>query len=129
MVSGAMTGLAVSLIEAPIDLIKIKLQTQIFLSSHLVSSREPLTHLGPAYNSVFGCVRHIARTDGMLALWQGWRATAIRNVPANTCFFPVFEMTKISLAKQRNVPVEDLELVDRLVAGAVAGLGFWVLTL
>ena len=129
MISGAMTGLAVSLIEAPIDLVKIKLQTQIFLTSHLVSSREPLTHIGPVYNTVFGCVRHIARTDGALALWQGWRATAIRNVPANTCFFPVFELTKIELARRRNVKVEDLEMSDRLIAGAAAGLGFWVLTL
>ena len=129
MVSGAMTGLAVSLIEAPIDLIKIKLQTQIFSSSHLVSSRDPLTHHGPTYTTVSGCIRHIARTDGVLALWQGWRATVIRNVPANTCFFPVFEMTKVALAERRNVSVADLPMSDRLIAGAAAGLGYWVLTL
>jgi solute carrier family 25 carnitine/acylcarnitine transporter 20/29 len=131
--AGAVTGCAISVIESPIDLVKIKLQTQIFAASRGLagSAMQGLRDPGcekPAFTTVKGCVSHIAKTDGAFALWQGWRATIIRNVPANALFFPVNEVTKRALAARRNVPVSELNMGERLSAGATAGLGYWVCT-
>jgi solute carrier family 25 (mitochondrial carnitine/acylcarnitine transporter), member 20/29 len=79
--AGAVTGFVTSFIESPIDLVKTKLQIQIF-SSHTIAPHER------KYTGVVSCARYIARTHGVRALWQGWTATCIRNVPANACFFP-----------------------------------------
>lgn len=126
MAAGAATGMVISLVEAPIDLVKIKLQTQIFsASARFSSARDPGPHPA-AYDTVRGCVQHVLKTDGPLALWQGWRGTLVRNVPANALFFPVFEMVKRALADRRHVTVPELDTSERMLAGALAGLGFWV---
>jgi solute carrier family 25 (mitochondrial carnitine/acylcarnitine transporter), member 20/29 len=81
LLSGSITGFVISFIEAPIDLVKTKLQIQIF-SSHTIAPHER------KYTGVVSCARYIARTHGARALWQGWTATCIRNIPANALFFP-----------------------------------------
>jgi solute carrier family 25 carnitine/acylcarnitine transporter 20/29 len=126
MAAGAATGVVISFVETPIDLIKIKLQTQIFSASGRFSTaRDQSPHVAP-YDTVRGCVQHVVKTDGPLALWQGWRGTLLRNVPANALFFPVFEMVKRALADRRDVTVPELHTSERMLAGALAGLGFWV---
>lgn len=119
MMAGAITGFCISFIETPIDLVKTKLQIQIF---NLQSGQKLMV----PYNTVTGCVKAISSSHGFLGLWQGWRATAIRNIPANALFFPVNEIVKGKLAvmegKQR---IEDISMTSKLVAGASAGLCYW----
>ena len=92
MVAGGLTGGLISLIEVnpcscshynrlqtPIDLVKTKLQIQIFSAKHSVQ---------PSYSSVSGCLQYIVGRHGWRALWQGWTGTLFRNVPANALFFP-----------------------------------------
>jgi len=121
MLAGSFTGLVISFIETPIDLVKTKLQIQIF-QAKLQPTYKPL------YNSVWGCVMHTIRRNGVIALWQGWSATMIRNIPANTLFFPVNELMKRSIASRNEVEVKDLALHQRLICGSSAGLCYWVLT-
>jgi solute carrier family 25 carnitine/acylcarnitine transporter 20/29 len=81
--SGAMTGLVIAFVETPIDLVKTKLQVQIF-----GSQLNPEKFKAPIYTTAAGCVRYTVNKHGMRALWQGLGATLIRNVPANALFFP-----------------------------------------
>lgn len=119
--AGAITGFVISFIETPIDLVKTKLQIQV-MTSKIDAVRKP------AYDSVFGCVKHITQRHGMIALWQGWVATSIRNVPANALFFPVNELVKRRFAEQQGIDTKDLSLYYKASAGAIAGLSYWVLT-
>ena len=141
--AGGLTGIIISFIETPIDLVKTKLQIQIF-SSKLSSGGT--TPLPPPYNSFASCVSHIIKSHGMRGLFQGFSATAIRNVPANALFFPVNEICKQVFVDRRNrdrysradpnssystaplVTAKDLSLGERLASGASAGMCYWVLT-
>jgi len=118
MLAGAMTGFCISFIETPIDLVKTKLQTQIF--------NQKLGGRKADYTNFTGCVKSIYSCYGLKGLWQGWRATAIRNIPANALFFPVNEVVKGKFAVIEGKRVEEISMSSKFVAGACAGLGYWV---
>jgi len=80
-IAGGITGFCIAFIETPIDLIKTKLQTQIFLQRLDAKCK-------PQYSNVRGCIKYISNKHGIRALWQGLMSTIIRNVPANSLFFP-----------------------------------------
>lgn len=115
--------MAISFIEAPIDLIKTKLQIQVF-----GPKLTPLNVKAPIYSTVLGCVKHTVGVHGVSALWQGLGATIIRNIPANAMFFPVCHMTKMEFSRRSGKPLNELSLHHRLIAGACAGLCYWVIT-
>eukprot|EP01038_Epipyxis_sp_PR26KG_P009501 gene9501-12799_t len=121
LLSGGMTGIVIAFIETPIDLLKTKLQIQIF-GSRLNPS------IKPKYSTVFECGKYIINTNGVKGLWQGLSATTIRNIPANALFFPVNELVKYEMADIAGVDVKNLNIKMRLFAGACAGLSYWVLT-
>jgi len=112
---GGVTGFVISFVETPIDLIKTKLQIEVF-KSRQSGGNEPTQR-----PSISSTARHIMSSSGIRGFWQGWTATAIRNIPANAMFFPVNEMVKRTLAEWSNVTVRDLQPWQRLVAGACAG--------
>jgi len=118
-IAGALTGLCISVVEAPIDLLKTKLQIQVFQNKLNPSFRVE-------YSTVRQCALYTYRTNGISALWQGWRATAIRNIPANALFFPINEIVKEKIALRKGIAVAKLELSDKLLAGACAGISYWV---
>jgi len=121
MAAGAVTGLVISAVETPIDLVKTKLQIQVFYKKVGYTGKSLAR-----YSTVSECVRFIASKHGAAALWQGWTATAIRNVPANGVFFPVNEIMKRKLAQGNGIAVDELEIQHRLMAGATAGMSYWV---
>ena len=94
--AGAFTGLVISAIETPIDLVKTKLQIEIFKvppasssssphSSSTSSSSSSSSSPRPAARMGFiRCASQIVRLYGVKGLWQGWAATAIRNVPVSS---------------------------------------------
>ena len=99
-----------NIFQTPIDLIKTKLQIQVF-------ARRLNPNQKPKYRNVMDCVRYTVTTHGIKAIWQGLTATMIRNIPANAVFFPVNELTKRELARHSNCSVSDLQLHHRLLAG------------
>mgnify|MGYP000297515155 CR=1 FL=1 len=117
--AGGITGAVIAIIETPIDLIKTKLQTQI------IKRQLSVTYSAP-YGDVRSCVKFLYKKYGIRGLYQGFKATVIRNVPANAMFFPVNEVMKENVASARGVDVHDLRMPDRLIAGGIAGLCYWV---
>jgi Mitochondrial carrier protein len=134
--------------QAPIDLVKTKLQIQIFAAP----SRSNTT-------SLVNVVKKLVSQHGTLSLWQGLNATLIRNIPANAVFFPgmillllrlllleveIFvgmispqntdlsyafsanEIMKREIVRRDGRTVADLTVPERMFSGACAGLCYWV---
>lgn len=47
-------------------------------------------------------------------------------IVANALFFPVSEIVKNFIAERKNIPTTELALHHRLIAGACAGICYWV---
>ena len=107
---GAVTGLMISFIETPIDLIKTKLQICVFGGNKGK----------PKYSSVAECVTYLTQKNGVRSLWQGLGATMVRNVPANAVFFPVSEIVKI---KMPDLTAATEEAALRTIAGTARSMG------
>jgi len=104
-----MAGFAVCAVETPIDLLKIKLQSQIGRSS------------ADAYTGVFDAAQKIIRMHGIFGLYQGLLPTVLRNIPAFGGYFLAFEAVKRSLTPQGQLPT----LTTCFLAGGAGGFGFW----
>ena len=72
------------------------------------------------------CIRYLTQKNGVRSLWQGLGATMVRNVPANAVFFPVSEIVKIKIAEYKSITVQQLKIQHKLVAGACAGMCYWI---
>lgn len=82
MLSGALTGFVISFVETPIDLIKTKLQIEVFkLQQSDSSSQRP---------TVASMSRHVFRHSGSIGFMQGWTATALRNIPVYINIHAIF---------------------------------------
>ncbi|KAL6052491.1 Carrier protein YMC2 [Balamuthia mandrillaris] len=116
--AGAITGLAVTIVEGPVDLFKSKLQAQVAA----VAQDKSLKPNEVRYTGAFHCARHIASTYGVKGVYQGLAATVLRNVPAFGSYFAAFELTKRGLTP----PDQKLPSLSAcFVAGGAAGFAFW----
>jgi len=60
-------------------------------------------------------------------MYQGLQATLIRDIPANSLYFGVYEWMKRKLRKEGQRS-EDLPAWKVLIAGGVGGMAFWAFT-
>jgi len=111
--AGAIAGGLVSIVETPIDLLKIKVQSQIGKTDALGNKQQ--------YSGVFDAGKKIYSSYGFRGLYQGLTPTVMRNVPAFGGYFLAFEAVKRMLTPTGQVPT----LTTCFFAGAAAGFGFW----
>jgi solute carrier family 25 carnitine/acylcarnitine transporter 20/29 len=104
--AGAIAGFLVSIVETPMDLLKIKLQAQIGQGQ---------------YTGVFDAGRKIVSRYGVGGLYQGLAITTLRNTPAFGGYFFAFEAGKKWLTPEGQTP----SLFTTFVAGGLGGFGFW----
>lgn len=104
--SGALVGATVSIFEGPIDLLKSKVQAQWGKG---------------IYKGPFDCAKKIVAQRGPRALWQGFFATELRNIPCFASYFASFEATKRHLASLG----WEYKLWWNFVGGMAAGFFFW----
>lgn len=76
-ISGAVVGLAATIVETPIDLIKCKLQAT------------------SQYPTFLSCVRGVYGNFGIAGLWQGVGATGLRNIPCFSAYFGCNTVAKV----------------------------------
>lgn len=118
--AGLLTGIAVSLVESPVDLIKSQLQVQIFKEkSSLAKSEAP---------GVVNCTRRILHSGGIRGIYQGLGATFARDIPAVGLYFGAYEYTRELFSKRYNCSVEDLSSWQVLAAGGSGGFCYWLAT-
>jgi len=112
---GAFVGLSVSFVEGPVDLFKSQLQSQGVGGSKI------------RYTGFIDCAKQIISNHGVRGMYQGLQATLIRDIPANSLYFGVYEMMRKALVKPGQ-KVENLPAWKVLIAGGVGGMAFWAFT-
>ncbi|ORZ37554.1 mitochondrial carrier domain-containing protein [Catenaria anguillulae PL171] len=96
--TGALSGLCISILSSPMELIKVRMQ----------SSTVP-------YASTWSCLTSTVRSEGVRnGLYRGWTITAMRDVPSFAAYFATYEY----LTRQLEV--------SAFVAGGLAGVACWI---
>jgi len=113
-IAGAMTGVAVSFVESPVDFFKSQMQVQ-------VAGKEP------QYTGMVDCAQKIIRARGFAGAFQGLNATFLRDIPSNAAYFGFYEMTRRALVPAGG-RVEDLSSLSVMAAGGIGGMMYWSLT-
>lgn len=109
--AGAVTGVAVAMVEAPQDLFKSQLQVQVF--------RER-----PEFTTVSQCVRRVWAEGGVRGVYQGLGATMARNAMGVSLYFGGYEGTRSWMVGPGG-SVSELGAWATLGAGSVAGVMYW----
>jgi len=113
--AGIFVGVSVSFVEGPVDLFKSQLQSQG------VSGRKS------RYTGLIDCAKQIASNHGIRGVYQGLQATLIRDIPANSLYFGIYEVARRGLCESGQ-KVENLPAWKVLLAGGLGGMGFWAFT-
>lgn len=101
--AGATAGLAMAMVNCPVELLKIKLQT----------------NRGSVYKNLWGCAQSVIQASGPAGLFRGLGATLLRDMPSFFAYFVMYETVKASIG-------EDLGIVRPIVAGALSGITAWL---
>jgi len=117
-IAGAGTGAVSAMVEGPIDLFKTKMQIQIMRAKAGESVQ---------YRNVFHAGWMISKTYGLRGAYQGLGATAVRNIPANSLYFGVFEIGRTHFTPEGG-SVSDIPVSRLLVCGGCAGFSYWFFT-
>eukprot|EP00808_Paulinella_micropora_P012412 g1132.t1 len=106
---GGLAGAIARTSVAPMDRVKILLQTQ-----HLV-------HLGQKkYTGIFQTMQVIIKEEGVAKLWRGNGVNVIRVVPYSATQFAAYDFYKSLLLGDKHAT--ELTTVERLLSGALAGM-------
>ncbi|CAG9765147.1 unnamed protein product [Ceutorhynchus assimilis] len=134
-------ALLTSLIMTPLDVVKIRLQTQqkalnsCFLycnglMDHICSC-QPMDPRNPWYkrpshfNGTIDAFIQISRNEGITSLWSGLSPTLVLSIPATICYFVTYEQLRLKLKTRYNKNKSSTEAVKQpfwipLVSGATA---------
>ncbi|EDV99452.1 mitochondrial basic amino acids transporter isoform X1 [Drosophila grimshawi] len=104
--AGATAGLAQSLICAPMELAKTRLQ----LSRHIKNQRK--------FKGTIDCLINVQRTEGIKGTFRGLTATILRDIPGFASYFVSYEFL---MQQQVNPSVPYM-----LMAGGCAGMSSWL---
>jgi solute carrier family 25 carnitine/acylcarnitine transporter 20/29 len=113
LAAGAGTGLAVSFVLTPIELVKCRMQVQGLGSFGFRRYAGPLD-----------CLVRSTREEGLRVLYRGHVATMLRETPGTACWFGAYESFlrfMIPVGGRR----EDLSALTIVTAGALGGVMYW----
>ncbi|KAN0021974.1 hypothetical protein ACTFIU_004123 [Dictyostelium citrinum] len=112
--AGALAGIAIGFVDAPVDLFKSQMQVQQGDKSQ--------------YKSTGDCAKQIWKIGGIRGVFQGLGATLVRDIPANACYFGAYELCREVLASNNNISVNQLSSLQIMAAGGAGGVSYWTLT-
>ncbi|PVU88898.1 hypothetical protein BB561_005653 [Smittium simulii] len=120
--AGALAGFAMAFFNCPVELLKVKLQTQ---SKDTAASNR--------YTGVFDCGVKTVRQYGLTGLFRGLSATIMRDFPAFFAYFGSYEYLKHTFASlgrpaTSNAPVPDASALHMFLAGGFAGIFAWAVS-
>ena len=120
--AGLVVGCCCLAVEHPIDLLKTQMQVQV-------------GRAGGRYRSVFHCGAVVVKQRGLLGLYQGVSANALRFVPGRAVYLSTFEQTNTYFQQNRNAAATTstaattpTSYVHVGIAGGIAGGAAWVST-
>jgi len=106
------SGIGVSCVLTPVELIKCKLQVQ----NGAVG--------GTTYRGPIHLITEIVKNEGLLGLTRGLFPTLCREIPGNVAWFGAYE-TVCSLCRDKENPEAKLNPGIYMLAGACAGISYW----
>jgi len=109
--SGAVAGLANTVVTAPVEHVRILMQAQ--RSNH------------GKYSGAIDAARSILRQHGLRTLYRGFTVTALREVQAYGTWFLAFEYL-INTQIRPGVRREDIPAWKLMACGALAGQALWI---
>ncbi|KAI9473512.1 MAG: mitochondrial carrier domain-containing protein [Benjaminiella poitrasii] len=118
-VAGSMAGWVMAFLNCPIELLKVKLQTQDpkgVIGLH--------GNLEPPFKGVIDCGIRSIRTQGLLGIYRGTWMTLLRDVPGYFGYFVCYEGTKRVFQSLK--PNEQLSTSELLIAGGLSGIAAWI---
>ncbi|KAI8969179.1 hypothetical protein BDF20DRAFT_980887 [Mycotypha africana] len=120
--AGAGAGIVNSVLAAPVELLKIKMQAQFGSAAAAATTTEGSKLPSQRYfTGPIDCAKYLIKKDGIShGLFRGLWATMIREIPAYAGFYSGFEFTKRTLTKGNEANVLQL-----MISGAVGGIAYW----
>ncbi|CEI92019.1 hypothetical protein RMCBS344292_06294 [Rhizopus microsporus] len=114
LAAGSLGDLAASVIYVPSEVLKTRLQLQgRYNNPHFVS--------GYNYRNTWHATKMIVKYDGFGALFHGFRATILRDVPYSAIQFACYEQfKKIAQKRYDQVPM-GVDMITGSLAGGIAG--------
>jgi len=109
---GLTTGFCSALVEAPLDLVKSKMQIQY--QSHGTPG---------AYRSSVHCATHLVRNYGFRSLYQGFDTTLMRNMPGSIVYFFTYEKIVELISSRTSGQLTPGKVI---LAGGTAGTLYWI---
>jgi solute carrier family 25 carnitine/acylcarnitine transporter 20/29 len=110
--SGAMTGMAISALVSPVELIKIRLQ----MNTDAVRSNK--------YVGLRGTISEVVKSHGVKGLFLGFWSTVIREVPLTATYFLSYEIAKRYFHVENPTFMSDVW--SATISGGIAGTTAWV---
>ena len=117
LAAGFVADLAASVVYVPSEVLKTRLQLQ---GRH----NNPFTRSGYNYRSTLDALRTIVRTEGVTALFQGYKATLARDLPFSALQFAFYEQEQGWAKRWAGGPNIGLplEIATATTAGGLAGV-------
>ncbi|KAI9097242.1 mitochondrial carrier domain-containing protein [Phlyctochytrium arcticum] len=111
--AGSLSGGVMAWVNCPVELLKVKLQTQFSTAG-----------APPTYTGVLDCGIKTVRASGLAGLYRGIGITLLREFPSFAVYFGAYESVKIYFKNSNGgAPVGMGQLI---IAGGVAGIGAWL---
>ncbi|KAL0076048.1 mitochondrial carrier domain-containing protein [Phycomyces blakesleeanus] len=120
-IAGSMAGTVMAFFNCPIELLKVKLQTQ--------DPRGVVNAMGKLeapYKGVIDCGIRTVREHGAKGIYRGLGITLLRDSPSYGFYFVTYEGLKRVFKSLKSDPNAELSTTDLLVAGGLAGFGAWI---
>ena len=124
--SGAIGGLAQSIIVSPMELVKLQMQLQ----GQGVKYKHIIRHTPDEmlrFNGSWDCFKKLFKTGGVRGIYRGFIATAAREGPAAAVYFVSYHALCSEMAKSYD-SVHQLGVFRLLIAGGCAGSLSWAIT-
>lgn len=113
---GFLADFAASVLYVPSEVLKTRLQLQGRYNN-------PFFYSGYNYKSTWHAAKTIARTEGVLALYSGYKATIVRDLPFSAIQFALYEQFRqLSMGFTNSTDIGlGLEALTAVSAGGIAG--------
>ncbi|KAI8376307.1 mitochondrial carrier domain-containing protein [Radiomyces spectabilis] len=120
-IAGSLAGTVMAFCNCPIELLKVKLQTQDPAGVIGASGK-----LEPPYKGVLDCGMRTVRANGPQGVYRGLGITLLRDSPSYAFYFVTYEGLKRVFQSMKSDPNAELSTLDLLMAGGLAGFGAWI---
>jgi hypothetical protein len=114
-VAGAGTGLFVSFVLTPIELVKCRMQVS--------GASGPGGHV---YRGPLDCLQQSIARDGLGVVYRGHAATMLREIPGTAAWFGAYEMFARAMTPP-GVSRDALPASTIIASGALGGMAYWTI--